>query len=121
MPRRKFANWTTIRNMCRRRFTAQTAEELEVQAVELAWLHTEDEVATFERESEAAQAAMVRVPEDAAAVAADATVGKMHVTVAKKAVEAVAMEAAMVALRAMRNNVAMVSLEVVAMEAPRSP
>jgi hypothetical protein len=36
MPRRKIANWTTLRNMCRRRFAAQTAEKLEVQAVELA-------------------------------------------------------------------------------------
>jgi hypothetical protein len=45
MPRRKIANWMTIRNMCRRRFAAQTAEELEVQAVELDRLHAEDEVA----------------------------------------------------------------------------
>jgi hypothetical protein len=35
MPRRKFANWTTIRNMCHRRFAAQMAEELEMQAMEL--------------------------------------------------------------------------------------
>jgi hypothetical protein len=34
MPRRKTTNWTTIRNMCHRRFAAQTAEELEMQAVE---------------------------------------------------------------------------------------
>jgi hypothetical protein len=36
MPCRKIANWTTICNMCRHRFVAQTAEELEMQAVELA-------------------------------------------------------------------------------------
>jgi hypothetical protein len=36
MPRRNIVNWTTIRNMCRRCFAAQTAEELEVRAVELA-------------------------------------------------------------------------------------
>jgi hypothetical protein len=54
MPRRKITNWTTIRNMCRRCFTAQTAEELEMQAVELARQHAEDEVAAFEREGEVA-------------------------------------------------------------------
>jgi hypothetical protein len=36
MPRRKITNWTTIRNICRWRFDAQTAKELEMQAVELA-------------------------------------------------------------------------------------
>jgi hypothetical protein len=61
MPRRKIANWTTISNMCRRRFAAQMAEELEMQVVELAWQHAEDEVAAFEREGEVAQAAMARV------------------------------------------------------------
>jgi hypothetical protein len=49
MPHRKIVNWTTIRNMCRRRFAVQTAEELEMQAVELARQHAEDEVTTFER------------------------------------------------------------------------
>jgi hypothetical protein len=78
MPRRKIANWMMIRNMCRRRFAAQTAEELEVQVVELARLHAEDEVAAFKREGEVAQAAMVRVLEDMAAVAADIAVDKMH-------------------------------------------
>jgi hypothetical protein len=52
-------------------------------------------------------------------VAADVAVGKMHAAVARKAVEAVAMEAAMAALRAMRNDAAMVSLEAVAMEAAK--
>jgi hypothetical protein len=119
MPHRKIANWTTIRNMCRCRFAAQTAEELEMQAVELARQHAEDEVAAFEREGEVAQAAMVRVLENASAVAADVAMGKMHATVARKAVEAVPMEAAMAALCAMRNDPAMVSLEVVAMEAAK--
>jgi hypothetical protein len=54
MSRRKIANWTTIRNMCCRCFAAQMAEELEIQAVELARQHAEDEVATFEREGEVA-------------------------------------------------------------------
>jgi hypothetical protein len=54
MPRRKIANWSTICNMCRCRFAAQTAEELEMQAMELAWQHAEDEVAAFERESKVA-------------------------------------------------------------------
>jgi hypothetical protein len=40
--------------MCHRRFTAQTAKELEMQAVELARKHAEDEVAAFEREGEVA-------------------------------------------------------------------
>jgi hypothetical protein len=40
--------------MCRRRFAAQTAKELEMQAVELARKHAEDEVAAFEREGEVA-------------------------------------------------------------------
>jgi hypothetical protein len=119
MPHRKIANWTTIRNMCRCRFAAQTAEELEMQAVELARQHAEDEVAAFEREGEVAQAAMVRVLENASAVAADVAVGKMHATVARKAVEAVPMEAAMAALCAMRNDPAMVSLEAMAMEATK--
>jgi hypothetical protein len=88
MPSRKIANWTTIRNMCRRRFAAQTAEKLEIQAVELAWQHAEDEVAAFEREGEVAQAAMVRVLEDASAVAVDVVVGTMHATAARKAVMA---------------------------------
>jgi hypothetical protein len=52
MPRRKIANWMVIRNMCRRRFAAQTAEELEMQAMELARQYAEDEVATFKREGE---------------------------------------------------------------------
>jgi hypothetical protein len=71
-----------IHNMCHRRFAAQTAEELEMQAVELARLHAEDEVASFEREGEVAQAAMVRLLEDASVVAADVAVGKMHAAVA---------------------------------------
>jgi hypothetical protein len=116
MPRRKIANWTTIRNVCRRRFTAQSVEELKVRTVELAQSHVEEEVAAFDREGEAA---MVRVLEDAAAVAADVTVGKMHVAAARKAVETVVMEAAMAALRAMRNDEAMVSLDAVAMDATK--
>jgi hypothetical protein len=88
---------------------------LEIRAVELARAHAEEEVAAFECEGEVAQKAMVRVLEDAAAVAADVAVGKMHAAAARKAVEAVAMEAAMAALRAMCNDVAMVSLEAVAM------
>jgi hypothetical protein len=119
MPCRKIANWTTIHNMCRRRFADQTAEELEMQAVELARQHAEDEVAAFEREGEVAQAAMVRVLEDASVVAPDVAMGKMHATAARKAVEAVAMEAAMAALCAMRNDPAMVSLEAVAMKAAK--
>jgi hypothetical protein len=47
MPHRKIANWTTICNMCRHRFAAQMAEELEMQAVELARQHAEDEVVAF--------------------------------------------------------------------------
>jgi hypothetical protein len=82
MPRRKIANRTTIRNMCHRRFAAQTAEELEMQAVELARLHAKDEVASFEREGEVAQVAMVRVLEDVSAVDADVAVGKMHAAAA---------------------------------------
>jgi hypothetical protein len=53
MPRRKIANWTTIHNMCRRRFATQTSEELEVRTVELARTYTEEEVSAFEREDEA--------------------------------------------------------------------
>jgi hypothetical protein len=119
MPRCKIANWTTIRNMCRRCFAAQTSEELEMQAVELAWQHAKEEVAAFKREGEVAQAAMVRVLEDASAVAADVIVGKMHTIATRKAVEAVAMEDAMAALRAMRNDPAMVSLEAVTMAAAK--
>jgi hypothetical protein len=80
-----------IRNICRRPFAAQTAKELEMQAVELARQHAEDEVATFECKGEVAQAAMVRVLEDASVVAADITVGKIHAATARKAVEEVAM------------------------------
>jgi hypothetical protein len=119
MPCRKIANWTTIRNMCRCRFAAQTAEELEMQAVELARQHTEDKVAAFEREGEVAQAAMVKVLEDASAVADDIAAGKMHAAAARKAVETVAMEAAMAALRAISNDPTMVSLEAAAMEAAK--
>jgi hypothetical protein len=61
MSRRKIANSMVIRNMCRRCFAAQTVEELEVRAVELARAHAEEEVAAFEREGEVAQKAMVRV------------------------------------------------------------
>jgi hypothetical protein len=43
----------------------------------------------------------------------------MQAVVARKAVKAVAMEAAMAALRAMRNDEAMVSLEAVAKEASK--
>jgi hypothetical protein len=119
MPRRKIANWTMIRNMCRRRFTAQMAEELEMQAMELARQQAENEVAAFEREGEVAQAAMVRVLEDASTVAADVAVGKMHACAARKAVETVAMEAIVAALCAMRNDPTMVSLDAVAMEAAK--
>jgi ABC-type methionine transport system ATPase subunit len=119
MRHHKIANWTTIRNMCRRCFAAQTAEELEMQAVELARQHTEDEVAAFEHEGEVAHAAMVSVLEDASTVAADVVMGKMHAVAARKVVEMVAMKAAMAALRAMRNDLAMVSLEAVAMEAAK--
>jgi hypothetical protein len=116
MPRGKIANWTTIRNMCQWCFAAQTAEELEVHAMELGWLQAEDEVAAFEREGEAA---MVRALEDATAVAADIAVSKMRAAAAMKAVEAVATKAAMAALRAMCNDATMVSLEAVAMEATK--
>jgi hypothetical protein len=54
MPRRKIANSMMIRNMCRWRFATQTAEKLEVRAVELARAHAEEEVAAFEREGEVA-------------------------------------------------------------------
>jgi hypothetical protein len=54
MPRCKIPKWTMIRNMCRRRFAAQAAEEVEVQAVELARQHAEEEVAAFERKGEVA-------------------------------------------------------------------
>jgi hypothetical protein len=64
MPHRKITNWTMIREMCQRRFSGQTAEEVEVRAVELAWQHVEEEVATFEREGEVAE---VAVMEDATA------------------------------------------------------
>jgi type IV secretory pathway VirD2 relaxase len=104
MPHCKIANWTMIRNICRRRFAAHTTEELEVRAMELAQVHAEEEVAAFEREGEVAQKAMVKVLEDAAAVAADVIVGKMHVAATRKAIKAVAMEAAMAALRAMHND-----------------
>jgi hypothetical protein len=57
--------------------------------------------------------------EEAAAVSADIVVGKMHAVAARKAVEPVAMEAAMAALRVMRNDEAMVSLEAVAKEADK--
>jgi hypothetical protein len=119
MPCRKIVNWTTIRNMCHCRFAAQTAEELEMQAMELARQQAENEVAAFEREGEVAQAAMVRVLEDASAVAADVVVGKMHACAARKEVETVAMEAIVAALCAMRNDPAMVSLDAVAMEAAK--
>jgi hypothetical protein len=76
-------------------------------------------VAAFEREGEVAQAAMVRVLEDASAVAADVAAGKMHAAAARKAVETVLMEAAMETLRAMRNDPTMVSLKAVAMEAAK--
>jgi hypothetical protein len=94
-------------------------DELEMQARELARQHAEDEVAAFEREGEVAQAAMVRVLEDASAVAADVAMGKMHACAARKAVEMMEMETALAALRAMRNDPAMVSLEAVAMEAAK--
>jgi hypothetical protein len=86
MPCRKIANWTMIRNMCRQRFATQMMEELEIQVVELARQHAEDEVAAFEREGKVAQATMVRVLENASAVAAGITMGKMHAAVARKAV-----------------------------------
>jgi hypothetical protein len=106
--------WMTIHNMCRRHLAAQTAEEVEVQVVELARQHAKEEVAAFKREGEVAQESMDRVMEEAVAVATDIVVDKMHAVAARKAVEAVAMEAAMAALRAMRNSAAMVPLEVVA-------
>jgi hypothetical protein len=87
-----------------------------MQAMELARQHAEDEVAAFEREGEVAQATMVSVLEDASTVAANVAVGKMHACAARKAVEMVAMEATVAALRAMRNDPPMVSLEAVAME-----
>jgi hypothetical protein len=90
-----------------------------MQAVELARQHGEDEVAAFEREGEVAQASMVRVLEDTSAVAADIAVGKTHACAARKPIETVAIEAAVAALHAMRNDPAMVSLEAVAMEAAK--
>jgi hypothetical protein len=116
MPRRKIANWKMIRNVCRRRFAAQTVEELKVRTVELAQSHVEEEVAAFDRKGEAA---MVRVLEDVAAVAADVAVGKMHAAAARKEVKTVVMEATMAALRAMHNDEAMVSLEAMAMDAAK--
>jgi hypothetical protein len=62
---------------------------------------------------------MVKVLEDASALAADVAAGKMHTAAARKAVETVAMEAAMAALRAISNDPAMVSLEAAAMEAAK--
>jgi hypothetical protein len=62
---------------------------------------------------------MVRVLEDASTVPVDIAVGKLHAAAARKVVETVAMEAAMAALCAMRNDPAMVSLEAVAIEAAK--
>jgi hypothetical protein len=62
---------------------------------------------------------MNTVMEEAAAMAADIAFGKMQAAATRKEVEAVVMEAAMAALRAMRNDEAMVSLEAVAKEAPK--
>jgi hypothetical protein len=119
MPHRKIANWTTIRNMCRRRLAAQAAEEVEVQAVELVWQHAEEEVASFEHEGEVSQKAMDRVIEEAAMVPADIAVSNKHATAARKAVVAVVMEATMASLRARCNDEAIVSLEAVAKEAAK--
>jgi hypothetical protein len=99
MPHRNIANWTMIRNMCRRCFAGQTAEE---------------EMAVFEREGEVAQVVLEAVMEEAPMVDVDVTVGKMHAAAARKAVEAT-----MAALCAIRNDVAMVSLEAVDKEATK--
>jgi hypothetical protein len=115
MPRCKIANWTTIRDLG----STTAAEEVEVQAVELARQHVEEEVAAFERKGEVAQDAMKVVMEEAVAVAVNVVVGKMHAAVARTVVEAVAMEAAMAALRTIRYDTAMVSLEAVAKEAAK--
>jgi hypothetical protein len=63
-----------------------------------------------------AEEAMEAVMEEAAAVVADFAVGKMHAVAARKTVEAVTMEAGMVALCAIRHTTAMVSLDAVAKE-----
>jgi hypothetical protein len=106
MHRRKIANWTLIREMCRQHFAGHTAEEeVEVRATALARQHAEEEVAAFKREGEVAKEAMEE--------AADIAVGKMHAAAARKAVEAVVKEAAMAALREIRHEVAMASLEAV--------
>jgi hypothetical protein len=119
MPHRKIANWTTIRKMCQRRFTGQTAEEVVVRAVELDRPRAEVRVAIFEHKGEVAQEAVEVVMEEAAAVATDVVVGKMHTAAARKVVEAVAMEVMMVALRVIHNDTARVSLEAVAKEASK--
>jgi hypothetical protein len=109
MPRCKIDNWTMIRKMCRQRFTAHTADEVEVRATTLARQRAEEEVATFEHEDE--------LSEEAAKEAAKVTVGKMHAFTARKAVETVAKEVAMVALREILHEASMPSLEAVPKDA----
>jgi hypothetical protein len=84
--------------MCRQRFTGHTTDEVEVQDMKLARQHEEEEVATFECEGELAKEA------------ADIAVGKMYAAAARKAVDAVAKEAAVSALREIRHEAAMASL-----------
>jgi hypothetical protein len=107
VPRRKIANWTTIREMCRRRFTDQTTEEVEVRAVELARAHGRRWWS-----SSSAKASAKAVMEEAATVAMDVVVGKMHAVATRKTVEV-----AMVTLCAIHNDAPMVALEAVAKEA----
>jgi hypothetical protein len=94
-------------------------EELEIQAVELARQHAEDEVVAFEREGEVAQAAMVRYWRTHPWWPSMSSWARCTPPRPGKAVEMMVMEATMVALRAMRNDPVMVSLEAVAIEAAK--
>jgi hypothetical protein len=117
MPHHKIVNWTTIWEMCRRRYPEHS--EREVEATALARHYTEEEVGAFEREGQAAEAELEEVVEATAKEATKVAVRKTHHVAAKDAVEEVAKEAIAAALHEIRHEVAMATLESVAREAAK--
>jgi hypothetical protein len=78
MPCDNIINWTTIRKMCRNRYTERTSEEVEVRATALARMYVEEEVGAFEREGVVAKQAMEKVVNEATGKDVEQTFGVLQ-------------------------------------------
>jgi hypothetical protein len=83
MPCRKIANWTTIQQMCQKRYLQCPDIEVEVEATTLAQDFPEQEVGALEREGQETEQALEEVVEAVAKEVAIVAIREIHHVVAK--------------------------------------